>query len=140
MKKLLLFVFVSACLVAPLPACQTPAVQNAEHTALTTAEACAKTDILSPLEGEGISLVEKVGAAILGGAGQTAIDQGVASAKADLKALPATVTPLAVNCAIKAAVAAYAPLASGHGFAGGDARLTAAVNIGEQLLAERGAQ
>jgi len=95
---------------------------------------------LTPLEGEGISLAEKVAGALIAGAGKSALDDGVTQAKADLGTLPATVTPLAVDCAVKAAIAAYAPLTAGHGFAGGDARLTAAANIGKALLAEHGVQ
>lgn len=125
-----------------LAACSSPAVKNAEHAAATAGLQCAKVDVLQPVEteveGQTVTLLSKVSDALLHGGGQTVIDTGIAMAKSDLAALPSTLESAAVDCAIKTAIAAYEPLASGHGFAGGDGRLSAATTIGERLLAEHG--
>lgn len=122
-----------------ITACQTPNVKNAEHAGLSTAEACAKQSGLQIISDDGKPLLSAVSDAILKGAGQTAIDQGIAIADAELKQLPSTLEADAINCAIHSAIAAWAPLTNTHGFAGGDARLTMASQIGQALLAKYGA-
>lgn len=139
MKKIVLFVLFACCITTPIAVTGCGSTSPTVQHAVAAGEACAKQDVLQPLEGQGMTLLEKVSSALLAGAGKTAIDDGVSQAKADLGTLPATLEAAAVDCAIKTAIAAYAPLTTGHGFAGGDARLTEAVTIGQRLLAERGA-